>query len=90
MNKEKKTIQTERQPLERRPRPIVFDDDHPYVVLPDGRVAKVCDSQVFGRQLYINVKLRGRKATVRRRLDHVQKALGYVQPAAISNPAKTK
>ena len=38
----------------------LLPDGHPYVKLPDGRIAKVCRTYPIGRQEYINIRFAGR------------------------------
>lgn len=48
--------------------PPLLPDGHPYVLLPDGRIAKVCRTYPIGRQEYINIRLGERtiRASVKR------------------------
>ena len=49
------------------PEPLL-PEGHPYVQLPDGRIAKLCRTYPIGRQEYINIRFAGRhlRASVKR------------------------
>lgn len=52
---------------EPKPEPLL-PEGHPYVLLPDGRIAKLCRTYPIGRQEYVNIRLGGRaiRASVNR------------------------
>lgn len=59
------------------PAPIVLDDNHPYVVLQDGRIARVCQTFPIGKTMYLHIKVKGSGVTKRYSVRRVQQALGY-------------
>lgn len=68
----------QKAPLVRAPKPIDLGADHPYVLLPDGRVAKICKTTQYGRQQRVHITVNGVRKQVA--LYRVQAALTLSNP----------